>query len=52
VFSKEQQAAHPAHHQHWPVIAQVTALNACLELIAFKAGLYEESVAAGSTDPI
>jgi hypothetical protein len=34
------------------VIAWITALNACLGLIAFKAGLYEESVAAGSTDPV
>jgi DNA-binding transcriptional MerR regulator len=31
---------------------QIAALNACLEMITFKVKLYEESLPAGSTDPI
>jgi DNA-binding transcriptional MerR regulator len=34
------------------VAAQISALNACLEMITFKVGLYQESLAAGTTDPI
>jgi DNA-binding transcriptional MerR regulator len=34
------------------VTAQMAALTACLELITFKVTLYEESLAAGTTDPI
>jgi DNA-binding transcriptional MerR regulator len=34
------------------VTAQIDALTACLEMVAFKVGLYEESLATGSADPI
>jgi DNA-binding transcriptional MerR regulator len=34
------------------VAAQISALNACLEMITFKVELYQESLAAGTTDPI
>jgi DNA-binding transcriptional MerR regulator len=38
------------HEQH--VTAQIAGLTACLEMIAVKVKLYEESLAAGTTDPI
>jgi DNA-binding transcriptional MerR regulator len=38
------------HQDH--VTAQLAALTACLEMITFKVKLYEESLAAGTTDPI
>lgn len=34
------------------VIAQIDALTDCLELIAFKVTLYEESLSTGTADPI
>ncbi len=34
------------------VTAQIATLTACLEMITFKVELYEESLAAGATDPI
>ena len=34
------------------VTAQIAGLTASLEMIAFKVKLYEDSVAAGATDPI
>jgi DNA-binding transcriptional MerR regulator len=34
------------------VTAQMAALNACLEVIALKVKLYQESLATGTTDPI
>ena len=34
------------------VTAQIAALDACLEVIAFKVKLYEESLATDHTDPI
>jgi len=34
------------------VTAQIDALTDCLEMIAFKVSLYEESLASGRTDPI
>jgi DNA-binding transcriptional MerR regulator len=34
------------------VTSQIAALTACLDAIAFKVKLYEESLAAGATDPI
>jgi DNA-binding transcriptional MerR regulator len=34
------------------VTAQLAALSACLELIAFKVKIYEESLAEGAADPI
>jgi DNA-binding transcriptional MerR regulator len=34
------------------VTAQMAALTTCLEMITFKVKIYEESLAAGATDPI
>ena len=34
------------------ITAQMATLTACLELITCKVGLYENSLANGSTDPI
>jgi DNA-binding transcriptional MerR regulator len=34
------------------ITAQIAALTACLDMIAFKVKIYEESLAAGNTDPI
>jgi DNA-binding transcriptional MerR regulator len=34
------------------VTAQIAGLTGCLETIAFKVKLYEESLATGTTDPI
>jgi DNA-binding transcriptional MerR regulator len=34
------------------VTAQITGLGACLETITFKVKLYDESIAAGTADPI
>jgi DNA-binding transcriptional MerR regulator len=38
------------HKEH--VTAQITELTACLEMITFKVTLYEESLIAGTADPI
>jgi DNA-binding transcriptional MerR regulator len=32
--------------------AQIAVLNACLEMVTFKVKLYQESLTAGTTDPI
>jgi DNA-binding transcriptional MerR regulator len=34
------------------ITAQIAALSTCLDMIGFKVKLYEESLAAGNTDPI
>ena len=39
-------------HSSARISAQVATLTACLELITGKVGLYENSLANGSTDPI
>jgi len=49
--NEEERLAILREHQE-RVTARITTLNACLETITFKVKLYDESLAAGTTDPI
>jgi DNA-binding transcriptional MerR regulator len=47
---RERLALLRAHEER--ITAQISVLSGCLELISFKVGRYEESLAAGAADPL